>query len=380
MKQLPGPIVAASLVLAAVADGGPEAARAAACASEGALDPVGLFLGEILCGNDPIDADACMQAVFGSPLDLLTVSYEVAPGERKAVPTIASGFANALTGGNRLSAVVLESLAGGVSVPVVTLAQDPCDSLRRNGDGSCGPTPGNTPHLSFASEGRTIHAVLSDEQEALIGCGPGLGTDCEGEGIDWLAAARPVLTQSWVGFDGSCARTGAPDDWHLANGRPLPGTVGYAAPLADPPAGARPMLLPDGVTPNPEHDPGRDGTSTGLVVPAAFGRSAGQAFASEMAALSFNLQLVLVAFSAPARGLEPERDQLDPGAPYAIYDPDDPGTAGNRGRCSFAQPQHCRTVRALLAPEPAPALAGAYALAALAALARSRSAASPEPR
>jgi hypothetical protein len=65
-----------------------------------------------------------------------------------------------------------------------------------------------------------------------------------------------------------------------------------------------------------------------------------------MAALSFNLQLLLVAFSSRATGAATsERNEFDPSNPYALFDPDDPTTAEFRGKCSFLQPQFCSAVQ-----------------------------------
>ena len=44
---------------------------------------------------------------------------------------------------------------------------------------------------------------LSVEQQALIGCGPFYGTNCDDNGIDLLNTEASVLLQSWPGFEGT---------------------------------------------------------------------------------------------------------------------------------------------------------------------------------
>lgn len=340
------------------------------CAPLAGLDPARRATLETICprfqAGFAFDPPDCALLVLGDLFDLLTQTFEVPPQQRKEVPTIAAGFANTLSADNALAVIVLQTLAG-VAPATVALNGDPCDALLSSGDGSCGPAPAPGPHPAFLGSGLTLNQVLTDEQEALVGCGPLQGTDCEATGVDPFAAHPASLTQSWVGFDGSCVRTSGFEDWHLANGAPQAGTIGHPGAPADAIAGGRSPFLPDGETPNPDYEPNVDGSITGLVIPAAFGASAGQPFASEMAALSFNAQLVMAALSFAVG--PPERDQFDPTRPYAFYNPADSITLADRRRCSFAQPQHCRVMRALLVPEAHPgpgAAAGAAALGLLA--------------
>jgi len=311
-------------------------------------------------GFNALDPSACGQSVFNSSKDLLTQSFNVPRSDAKTVPTIASGLANVLAGGNTLAAVVVSTLAG-VPAPTVPLNADPCDAFLSNGDGTCGPEPGRAPHIAFAGSGLTLNQVLTDEQEALLGCGPFWGTDCEGDGIDLLNADAGVLQQSWIGFEGfysEAYQKSGFKDWHMANGEPQPGTIGFVQRGSSLPAaryfndqlvqvpGTRSPFLQDGVTPNPAYNVNQDGSIDGLVLPPEFGASAGQQFVSEMAALSYNLMLTLVAFSSRNAGATTsERNEFDPDNPYAYYDPNDPNTFENRGKCSFLQPQYCSAVQ-----------------------------------
>jgi hypothetical protein len=322
-------------------------------------------------GFNSLDPTACGQSVFNSNADLLQAAAgNTVPVPRalaKTVPTIASGLSNGLAGGNNLAGAVIATLAG-VPAPTVPLNADPCDSDLANPDYSpgapCSGIPGRTPHVAFAPLGLTLNQVLTDEQEALLGCGNFWGTDCEGDGIDLLNADAGVLQQAWVGFEGAYNAAyvnGGFKNWTLSNGQPQPGTLGFVANGASLPAaryylnrlmqvnGADGPFLKDGVTPNPNYDINRDGSIGGLVIPAQFGASAGQQFASEMAALSFNMQLLLVAFSSREDGATTsEKDEFDPANPYAAFDPADPSTFAFEGQCSFAQPQYCSSVQSFM--------------------------------
>jgi hypothetical protein len=63
-----------------------------------------------------------------------------------------------------------------------------------------------------------------------------------------------------------------------------------------------------------------------------------------MAAVSFNLQLLLIAFSAKGTGA---KDEFDPSNPFAKYDPDDPSTYPFQGQCSFLRPQYCSAIQSV---------------------------------
>jgi hypothetical protein len=158
-----------------------------------------------------------------------------------------------------------------------------------------------------------LSAPLDAGQQALLGCGPYWGSVCERTGIDLRGAEAGVLMQGWVG----------PGAARFVNGTLV----------------QRPGPFLSGIAPNPAYDLNRDGTISGLEIPALLGSSAGQQFVSEMAALSFNLQLVLVAFSSRPPGSS--------GSDLDIFDPDDPYSQ-SAGQCSFLQPQFCSSVKAFM--------------------------------
>jgi hypothetical protein len=182
--------------------------------------------------------------------------------------------------------------------------------------------------------------VLTDEQEALLGCGAFFGSDCEVDGADFANTEASVFMQSLVGSVGRITPVG----WTTLNGQAQPGTAYFGGgPVGTRYVGGQVMQLPGSVGPGqPGYDPLVDGTTGGLVIPSAFGPSAGQQFLSEMAALSFNFQLLAAALSSPPDAntdLFPdgpsEPDEFDSTDPYSV----DPG------QCSWAQPQFCSVIR-----------------------------------
>ncbi|MCL4685287.1 hypothetical protein KJ059_11120 [Myxococcota bacterium] len=326
-------------------------------------------------GFNGADLTACGQSVFNSPNNAFTATTNPTPIPRSdaktfVFPTVASLLTNALVGNPVAGITVQVGFTNGVNPPFVPITnRDPCDGFFSLGDGNCtngavGPVvAARTPVNVFTSLGPTLNQVLTDEQEALLGCGPFWGTDCEADGIDLLNADAGVLMQSWVGFPGSYTPEFIESgyaNWHAGNGEAQPGTIGFAQNGSSLPAtrvvdgrvvqvpGTRSPFLPDGVTPNPDYNVNQDGSIAGLTIPPEFLASAGQQFVSEMAALSFNYQMLLVAFSSRARdALTSENNEFDFSNPFAFFDPSDPTTEPNRGKCSFLQPQFCSAIGSL---------------------------------
>ncbi|MGH0037298.1 MAG: DUF1302 family protein [Myxococcota bacterium] len=91
----------------------------------------------------------------------------------------------------------------------------------------CGGVPVGDPRAAgsgdFMREGLALTQKLSPYQEALIGCGPFFGTNCDDSGIDWLNAEYTSMMQSFVGFEGT--RAGWRTDNSLLG--PQPGTIGF---------------------------------------------------------------------------------------------------------------------------------------------------------
>jgi hypothetical protein len=317
-------------------------------------------------GFNSIDPTACGQTVFNSLSNVLSrtpVPRDLAKSTLVVSSLLSNGFA-----GNRPAALILRTLARDVTgaspgLPLLALNRDPCDSFR---SGHCGDGafPDFGPHPVFAADA-TLTQVLTDEQEALHGCGAFYGTDCEVDGMDLANAEASVLLQSFLGAPGNYG----PFGWTAINGLPQPGTRGFdGGPVATrfvPGRGA--VTLPGARGPtDPGFDPNRDGcTGPGdhalcgaahvLAIPATdragapqrdggYGASTGQVFASELAALSWNFQVIAAALSAA-----PDADgNLLPDGPPALdeFDPTDPfGTAP--GQCTWAQPQFCSVIVSL---------------------------------
>jgi hypothetical protein len=263
------------------------------------------------------DCSACVQGVPGT--DPVT--------QRKTPITIDALFANALAGNAIAQGIVRGVFTRGVRVPYVPLNEDPCDAFHSYGGTACTSDPDAPGFMPFAATSRTLNETLTDQQEALLGCGPLWGTDCEVDGIDLTGVEASVLMQSFPGID-----------------PPPPGARGPGDPGYDPNIDG--CVAPD--------DP--------LCAAASPLAVAGVPFRSEMAALSWNFLMTLVAFSQPDPGADPTAAEFDPNAP----------TSSAEGQCSFAQPQNCSAVISFLAPEPETALAGAIACLSLALFARMR--------
>jgi hypothetical protein len=198
---------------------------------------------------------------------------------------------------------------------------------------------------------------------ALVGCGPLYGTRCdptqppassEPAGLDLLNAEASALLQSWV-------RPGSPPIvWPVEPAGPQPGTIGFPAGPICTRVGPNGLvtILPGCRGPgDPGYDPAVDGanpTGTTIGFPPGVGSlptpglptlgpilwGSGRA---DLAALSWNLQMLLVAGSAA-----PGTPGVDPVETY------DPANAYRTDGCSFAVPQSCSAVRALrsLAVDP----------------------------
>ena len=59
------------------------------------------------------------------------------------------------------------------------------------------------PSGGFFGRPHGLGAYLTDQQEALLGCGPFYGTDCDADGIDLFNAEASVLIQAFPEFEQS---------------------------------------------------------------------------------------------------------------------------------------------------------------------------------
>jgi len=366
---------------------GTEESRAAVVQAQ----PVNEQLFAMICatsiGFNSIDRSACGQTIFNSNLNaLVPQDGPMDPSTRKAL------------GAARVSALLSNILAGNISaaktataqlthtpIPLVPLIEDPCDGFLSNSQGGCTAIPARSSELTFAAGGATLNEVLTDEQEALLGCGPFWGTDCETDGIDLLNVEASVLMQSFIGFEGNYSADYVANNftgWFYgtkdANGNayPQPGTVGFdGGPVGLHNNNGQIIQVAGSRGPNdPGYNPNVDGTvnfagfkggqcvgQIRLGIPCfrlppnatstaqqaflggGYGAAAGQPFTSEMAALSFNMQNLLVAFSVPSDAAVAsgpiEQAELDPANPFS--------NAPNQ--CSFLQPQFCSNMKSFYA-------------------------------
>ena len=126
---------------------------------------------------------------------------------------IAATFANASGaalagqfGGNLLVDVAVNGidsalghiLGGGAPTFLVPLNRDPADGPKGGGLFGTGCTLGPLCTLADTSN---VSMYLTDQQEALIGCGPFFRTDCDAQGLDLFNAEASVVLQSWPGFE-----------------------------------------------------------------------------------------------------------------------------------------------------------------------------------
>jgi hypothetical protein len=163
----------------------------------------------------------------------------------------------------------------------------------------------------------TLGFSLSDSQQALLGCGPFWDRDCREDGIDLRYAASSVLLQAWRPASLPAPGTTTPG-W-------IPGGPGSLPCVARAVGFCRTTISPSRTLTNPLNP---------------------QTFTNELAAVSWNFQMLLVAFSE-APSAQPSGD--------GDFDPFD-SMSDAPNQCSLRQPQYCSTVRDLYdlttTPEP----------------------------
>jgi hypothetical protein len=345
--------------------------------------------------NPNLDPSVCAQSVLNSDFPILGPLGTV-------TELLGLVYSGSLFGGQLLSNP--QFLGGAISVPLVALSKDPGD-----GDGSgvygnggiVGPgapfvipqAVGSQVTNNFHSAAQTIAQVLTPQQQALLGCGPFYGTNCDSQktpdgspgfgGLDLLNAEASALVQSWGGFDG-----GPQEGFRTDTGR-QPGTVGFdGGPVCTRYesgqqiviAGCVPARLPNGSInpawqatqkPDGSNINGPDPVTTSIGVPAGVGGVApqtsptwggklnpslqghpftGATWQSEMAAFSWNLQMLFVGLSDALTTSQQDGYQPIPGRdPQASFDFRTPEAAYRVGGCSFVQPQFCSNIAAVWA-------------------------------
>ncbi|HME71160.1 MAG TPA: DUF1302 family protein [Myxococcota bacterium] len=238
-------------------------------------------------GFSPLDRSACAQTVLGSG--------KPAPPLGAPVSGVLSGL---LAGDPGLNAAASPTLGAGQLIPFVNLK-----------------FPGAAPQFFGQS---SLSAFLSPQQQALLGCGPFYHTVCNGYtgsilgpkivpgGIDLLNMEASVVTQSFVGFEGTSP------GW-FTNNRSVaqPGTVGFeGGPVGTRFVNGMLVTLPGARSPGTpgysvavDGNPANVGFNTSVCSPTCptyftSGQPfTGQPFSSVMAGFSWNLEMLLVTTS-----------------------------------------------------------------------------------
>ncbi len=308
-----------------------------------------------------LDRSSCGQSIFNSQ-NTTSDTDPLRPRVMIAATNIMSGQNNPLTGG----AAALEGLGEFTQTTIDAingLARGSNTAIQRflsSGFGANTPTvlvplsmdPGDGGPLTAADippellepsvtfwTFTGLQPYLTDEQEALLGCGPFYGTQCDLSGIDLMNLEASASMQSWSIFDG----TFGPGTWDTTDAsRAQPGTLGFeGGVVCTRYENGRTYMLPGcRGSGDLRYDPMIDGTTTG---PNSTGTTypegrrhpfTNQQWASEMAIFSWNIQMLLVSLSAAPEGKPPRRSDFDPNDPF------------RKNACSFAEPAWCANVAA----------------------------------
>ncbi|MCL4685088.1 hypothetical protein KJ059_10090 [Myxococcota bacterium] len=319
------------------------------------------FSNALTVGAAGIDTDGAL-AGFGSfngkegPAPIFST---VAQGASGLLAASRAAFDNAAATGFMPPSIVLRN-------SLARLHLQPGDATGPFSDGGVGPFAGST---------QALGQFLTPQQEALLGCGPFWYSDCDDDGIDLLNAEASVLLQAWPGFDGTTGSVFT----HRSDVGPQPGTLAFASAIGSGPVatrfvdgrlvrlpGARGVVDEQGV-PDPFYDPTVDGCTHDTGSPLCAGANVahpltGDPFRTELAAVSWNLLMIIAARSDPvdpnlpslvefsARDPNgfgiiqggPNAGMLRPGVDAAAVDGVTPVA------CGVLSPQLCQTVQGFL--------------------------------
>ena len=274
---------------------------------------IAVALGAAFSGQDP-NANA---AFTGGGLFLALTGYGPPDGAPPGTVTPSMAQVRAATAGNN-------GLPGGASTPLVPLVRDPNDGPMAN-------HPIGFQNL-FTQFG--LSPFLTDEQEALLGCGPFYGTNCDIDGMDLMSAEASATIQSWPFFDGTF--TNGAGTWLTTDSSKIqPGTTGFqGGPVCTRYEGGKTFILPGCRGPRDYgYNVNVDGSTFGPdVLGTVYQRVhpfTGQEWASEMAIVSWNVLMAFVGLSFPDDPDNPKDDEFAPNDPFRT------------NACSFAAPQFC---------------------------------------
>ncbi|MGH0038187.1 MAG: DUF1302 family protein [Myxococcota bacterium] len=316
-----------------------------------------------------LDRTVCAQSVLNSQTEfagvpiatLLSAIFRGNSSDESVFPFFyAKNLFSLLAGDGGIAAPFIPSVEtfGGLGLPndgdlngdgVYDVDDIPLVALTNDGGAAFDGGPTDTG--IFAGEANIgLSSVLSDEQEALLGCGPFWATNCDNDGVDLLNTEASIFAESWPGAQGTFG------DWDTfeAGKKPYqqalqPGTDQFLG-------GARCtryvngklIVLPGCRGPGEKgYNRQQDGTPPHLreaftgqpkgqdILKHPF---TGQRFRSEMSAFSWNALMVLVGFS----GVFEEYDERA----ITGFDGTDPFRTDG---CSFRKPQLCSVVQSFYA-------------------------------
>jgi hypothetical protein len=289
-------------------------------------------------GFSDLDLTSCGQSVFNSTnpanaqISVATALSSVIAGDPTGL--VLNGLVPGILG------AVAPALIPGLprATPLHLLAVDPNDGASPTLAEWNAAGGGQQPLDFVVGSLGGLQVTLTDEQEALLGCGAFYGTLCDANGIDLMNAEASALMQSWPGFEGTFR--GKDFVWDTTDARiAQPGTVGFeGGPVCTRYENGKLYILPGCRGPgDPGYDINVDGSTDGdtAIGLAAYQRVqpfTGQPFSSEMAVLSWNLLVGLVAFSTPVDPNNPQVNEFDV------------NRALRKDGCSLAAPQFCANV------------------------------------
>jgi hypothetical protein len=297
--------------------------------------------------NQTIFALICASSFGFSSLDRASCAQSVLNSQAEPNPA-APGYKVSMAVG----AILAGSVIGRTQVwPTLTLSTTPGQTpipqflVQLNQDPSDGPAPVTGNALVDILLLGGISRLLTDQQEALLGCGRFYGTNCDLQGADLLNAEASALIQSWPGFTGTEFPLSTTDA-SIAQ----PGTLDFeGGPVCTRYEDGRTFVLPgcrgpgdDGYDINVDGSTRRDGFGAGVGDNDLRHPFTGQFFRSEMAALSWNAMLAFVALSLPADTNGDGRDDAT-----AIVTEFDRNIPFRQNGCSFARPELCNNIQAI---------------------------------
>jgi hypothetical protein len=280
-----------------------------------------------------VDPTACAQTLFNSkalsggtgPEFAITFSAVMSGrpvASNSVFPNLGSYEATAFPQQNAIVTAALNRFSAVGPIP------SPLVELHNGGPAIEGPRNtfpvGTDATTLFFNNQTNISQRLTDWQEALLGCGNFYQTGCDLNGIDLLNAEASAMVQSFAWIEGTekIRRRWDTTDASVAQ----PGTVGFNGPPVctryNRKTGQNDILPGCRGPGDPGYDPTVDGDPTNLFHPFT-----GQRFRSEMAALSWNFQML-----AATLGSSPDTPS------WSTFDPNRPFRANG---CSWRMPQFC---------------------------------------